>query len=392
MDGVYFMKKMLILLTFIILVFFNTILFAQADETMDVSGEYNAWPADGDNMVYGGEVSQGSNFPNYKIWKVTAQITDVNYDLFKFQNWSWGNQWLASSSGDGTADNVNLNSIITLYFDNSDPRDNMSIQGLTANWYYTFRFYDNGYSNSKGAVLATSANPISISSVQDYDKVSSGIAPHIKITLSGAKCAEENVLLVYTTDGWTSRRIVAAYLGENTTTYYAGIPAQTAGTTVTYFVLTSTKTAAQFGALTSDDERDLLTLSGNNNSSSNYSYIVGDFPIITEVMANPAPAGTGAASPEDEMEFVEIYNPTSSTIDLSNYDIYINGVKDDLTTWSAGKSASANLNDADPTINSMSLAAGQYAVILDSEYGITYNAYNFPSGCLVQILLLVLII
>ncbi len=338
---------------------------AQLDEILDLSGDFNSWPSDPDNMTYGGESSQAGDFPDYKIWYATIQISSASNNEFKFENWDWGNQW-------STEGNVNLNSI---YYDvtyNAGNLNNMALQSLTDGNYYTFRFYDEGYTgNCDFAVLETSASPISISSVQDLEKVSSGVAPHIKITLSASKSAEENVLVRYTTDGWSSSSVVKAY--GSGSTYYARIPEQSAGTTVEYYAITTTVSESTYGGYSSDYERDLVTLSGDNNGGSNYSYDVGDYPVVTEVMVNP--------TDEYEMEFVEIYNPTGSSIDVNSYDIGDGSSWDDIETWDSGKDASANLNDPDPTTNSTSIPANSYAVILDHDYGSSGETpYDFPAS------------
>lgn len=345
-----------------------------------VAGEINSWSTTRDTCV------KGDSWPNTNIWHRMVQITDANYDRFKWVRGTstddWGQQWVIGTDGvDGDAFATDAATAMT--YATSGNRDEISLQSMNANYYYYFRLSEDV---TKGAVLRTSAAPINISSVQDLDRVSAGLSPHIRITLSGAKSAEEKILLVYTANGWTSRSVVEAYVDpSSTTTYYARIPAQASGTTVQYYVVNTTVSASTFQGYSDDNTRNLMTITGANNAGSNYSYVVGNFPIITEVMPDPQ---DNAAS-DDELEYIELYNPTGSTIDLTGYSIRVGTTgayqSNTLVTWNTGKDASGNLNDNDPTTNSLSLAAGQYAVIVDPEYGKTAgNApYDFPSGCLI---------
>jgi len=85
----------------------------------------------------------------------------------------------------------------------------------------------------------------------------------ISLTLSATKCIEENVLVRYTTNNWSSSSIISASgIG---TSYTATIPKQSAGTTVNWYALTSTLSNPTI-------DIDFLTLSAMNNDGSNYSY------------------------------------------------------------------------------------------------------------------------
>ena len=72
--------------------------------------------------------------------------------------------------------------------------------------------------------------------------------------------------------------------------------------------------------------------------------------LITEVMANAKTEGTG--------EFIEIYNAGSSSVDLAGLIVTDGDDTDVLQSWSGG---------------STTLAAGEYAVIIDSDYASDYT-------------------
>ncbi|HPG32117.1 MAG TPA: hypothetical protein PLQ81_15125, partial [bacterium] len=120
------------------------------------------------------------------------------------------------------------------------------------------------------SILLTSAIPISISSVTSPSNVDSGQANTVYCVLSGSKCPEEKVLFVYTTDAWTNRTAIEASVSG--TNCSAVIPAQNAGTTVQFYVITTTVSAATYTGYSDDKTRGLMTLFWNNNTGSNYSY------------------------------------------------------------------------------------------------------------------------
>ncbi|MCX6842545.1 MAG: lamin tail domain-containing protein [candidate division WOR-3 bacterium] len=86
--------------------------------------------------------------------------------------------------------------------------------------------------------------------------------------------------------------------------------------------------------------------------------------VITEVMANPAGI-SGAHMPEDRNEFVELYNPTESAIDLYGWTINDGDAVDQLTKWT-----DTTILTEDPSlrINQTWLAPHHFAVVLDPEY------------------------
>lgn len=86
--------------------------------------------------------------------------------------------------------------------------------------------------------------------------------------------------------------------------------------------------------------------------------------VITEVMANPK-GGTGAHSPDDRNEFVEIYNAGRVAVDLYNYTLSDGDATDQIVAWEDSAILSSNPN---LVINSTWLRPGGYAVILDPEY------------------------
>jgi gliding motility-associated-like protein len=108
--------------------------------------------------------------------------------------------------------------------------------------------------------------------------------------------------------------------------------------------------------------------------------------IITEVMSNVRGSETGAGSPGDRNEYVEIYNISSDTVDLAEYWITDFDANDALCCWS---DSSLLIKNPGITINSTYLYPGHYGVILDSEYtdldtnGGYVQPYTFPESTLI---------
>jgi len=107
--------------------------------------------------------------------------------------------------------------------------------------------------------------------------------------------------------------------------------------------------------------------------------------VITEVMANPA-GKFGAHMPEDRNEFIELYNPTNTAIDLNEWTINDGDAPDVLTAWT---DSSLLAVDSSLIIGYSWLNPGGYAVVLDPEYTDTMavggyvQPYHFGANALI---------
>ncbi len=176
----------------------------------------------------------------------------------------WGNKWSNT--------NVTLNTPQNYQYQGGP---NNSINASTEG-YYTLNLADNGYGNSRGIVMLTSAAPVNITDVTQSPAAGSVLPTNtvdITITLSAPKSAEENVLVRYSTNSFSTSTIVAA-TGSGTT-YTATIPAQTNGTIVNYYAFTSTVAA---GSITGD--YNLQAIRYKNNSGSPYVYTSASLPPV----------------------------------------------------------------------------------------------------------------
>jgi autotransporter-associated beta strand protein len=225
-----------------------------------------------------------SNMPaNFKRYTVSAS-TDNGFKVLRWNdNWTagWGSGYhINAFDGSGvwslpyTGDNGPYSDLFLKSFGSSQQ---LSVVTRT----------DNTNETEKFGFMKTSATPITISAVSGgTSNVGSTDTVAITITLSGGKSGEEHILVRYTINDWASSSLVTA-TGSGTS-YTATIPAQSAGTTVKWYALTST--VSSLPATNSD--LDFLTLSVMNNSGSNYSYQVISAPTV----ANPTATSIATTS------------------------------------------------------------------------------------------------
>ncbi|MCX7784687.1 MAG: lamin tail domain-containing protein [candidate division WOR-3 bacterium] len=108
--------------------------------------------------------------------------------------------------------------------------------------------------------------------------------------------------------------------------------------------------------------------------------------VINEVMANPKGTNTSALSAEDRNEFIELYNITADTVDLSGWRIYDFQSYDNIIQWS---DTTLLIRYPNVVINSTLLPPYSFAIILDPEYtasnpvGGYIQPYQLPDSLLV---------
>ena len=176
----------------------------------------------------------------------------------------WNFQGIASA----TLDQVN---VITDYKAGNQMGLNMSNQG-----FYSFVFNDAGYTKNNAAFYVgyTEYAPVQLSNheriVNDDNSLS------ISIETSNVLSSSEYVYLRYTTQGaftasGTSTIVQAYKVGTGNTSYRAEIPAFSKGTTVSYYLFTSTvpfNTMVSF----SESEKSIAAINYDDNSGISYSY------------------------------------------------------------------------------------------------------------------------
>jgi hypothetical protein len=179
--------------------------------------------------------------------------------------------WLFTSGPAGTPYankwcevNVTMNTLQN-YVRNGGP-DNSII--VTNGRWYTMNWRDNGYNNTQAIFMETSAAPVNITSVVQ-SPLAANVTPSdpvvVTINTSNAPSPEERFYVRYTTNNYTTSTLVQFSMVGSTGT--ATIPALPNGSNVSYYVLSSTLTAAGIGV-----DYDMCTIHLNNNANSNYNY------------------------------------------------------------------------------------------------------------------------
>ncbi|HFA50320.1 MAG TPA: T9SS type A sorting domain-containing protein [Bacteroidetes bacterium] len=228
----------------------------------------NNWTGNGVAGIY-----RSLGTPNHKFTRIANSTGDNFYKIYNqsnntnndFNNPSGSKVWSGSLS-------INTEGTAFAYGDGNGGAGSYSI---TNGNYYTYCWEDVGTSsNAKAIVMETSAMPVTLDSRSQSpleSNVHEGQSVTVTLNLSGAPSTEEKFYLRYSTDGFTSYgTLLSPSSGSGTATQEFTIPSQTEGTTVTYYLLSST--LAGFGG--SSASTDLATIEFLRNGASNFSYTV----------------------------------------------------------------------------------------------------------------------
>lgn len=240
--------------------------FSQTQGSMYLAGDINSWSTTANPMTY-----RGLGTAN---WIVTIQATASNSSAgFKFENNSYTNQWSSNST-------VSLNTLTSWWWNSGN-----SVYDQVSGDYYTFTVEDvAANSNSQGYLMETAAAPVSITSVSQSPSSSIGSSQSVVVTVktSASPSSGENAFVRYSTDGWSTSSLAQVSFSGSTGT--ATIPAQTNGTSVSYYVFTTTLTSGEL----SSGNIDLATINYSNNGGSNYTYTVNDISLAVQMSSYSA--------------------------------------------------------------------------------------------------------
>lgn len=278
-------------------------------------GTWNGWTNPPSNNLALANPSQVTNGRVTKIttgtirWQTSFSVAASGADFI-----GGSYNWLFTSgtspnyfSNKWASVNVVMNSLQT-YTYNSGSDNSIT---LTNGKWYTMNWQDQGYANTSAIFMETSAEPVTITQVtQTPVGVTYTDAVQVNIQFSGTPSVEEKCYVRYSNDGWATSAIAAVNITTNTGT--STIPAQEAGVTVSYYVLTTTITnpASNF---------DMLTLKYNNNGGTNYHYeVFGDLCGVHVVSTSPVFPQVGTA-------VTLTFNAVAGNAALQNYagDVYV---------------------------------------------------------------------
>lgn len=244
--------------------------FAQifAPEGLNIPGQWNGWvnpPAQG--SVFGGVQSQGGiELITFRTRRYTTTVhcaedgdfTPGTYN-FLFTSGPLANPFQNKWANVVVAPNVIQPTVF------QGPNDNNIV--AEDNTYYTINFRDNGYANSEVAFLLTSQMPVEFTSISTFpNQVEAGESVNISATLDATPSNDQFFYLLYSTNNFTSSNLVS--LTVNGSTVSGTIPAQPEGSTVRFYLFSSSRS----GFATTD--YDLLTLRFINDNGDYFSYTV----------------------------------------------------------------------------------------------------------------------
>jgi hypothetical protein len=266
-------KLLLISLSVMLFLMLNPLALSQVwpPEGMNMPGDFNNWTNPPYINSFAGIQKTGGTFLVDASLATRRYRTTIHIDVSGADTSAGTYQWLFTSGPVGGYSNnkwsgvtVVMNTVQT--YIKEDPANNTIT--LSDGKYYNVNFKDNGYANTDAIWMETSAQPVTISSVTQLPlpgSVTSSTPVAVTVTLNTSKSAEENVYVRYTTDNWASSTLAeVSFIGASGT---ATIPAETGGTSVKYYIFSTTLTNPT-------SNYDLVTISHDNNSGLNYSYIV----------------------------------------------------------------------------------------------------------------------
>lgn len=204
------------------------------------------------NMTGGGGAGGGFLFTNGDVCGSTGQYT---------------NKWNFSGIGAGAVDNINNIQYVTS--GGNDMGLNMSTAGR-----YTFVMKDVGLAASGFYVGYTTNVPVSITHNSGTQQtINTDLSVTLTATISVTPSAQEKFYVRYktaTNDFSTGSSTISSFGTITGTTVTLTIPAQSPGTTVYYYVFSSTMSQASLQAL-SEGDKSYALLNFADNSGSNYS-------------------------------------------------------------------------------------------------------------------------
>ncbi|MBN2663617.1 MAG: T9SS type A sorting domain-containing protein [Bacteroidales bacterium] len=262
------MKRILSLLAILLLVSFSINAQIYDPEGLNMPGSWDGWANPPTNLAFasatqsGGDVNLISNLGQTHYQTIFSTPTDVSAGTytFKFTSGSanpWANQWAGNSS-------IEINNIENLTWANQEPYPGDNTITLGDNKYYVMNWENIGYADTRAIFMELNTAPVSLTDVSQNLTIPDPFED-VVVTVTTDNNPSEYVYVRYSNDGWATSSIVACNFTGTTGT--ATIPGQAEGADVEFYVFTTS-----ISNPTSD--YDLITITHNNNSGSNYSFTV----------------------------------------------------------------------------------------------------------------------
>lgn len=255
-----------------------------------VRGELNGWSGWSMTASFGGTFIYN-----------TGQISAASDAASEFKFFKDSNQWY----GNGSALNF-----AQIYTDFTASGGNSAFNHIQ-NRHYAFKW--NGGGN--GVLFQLSAAPVNISAVNRLPVAPTPVDPVlVTATTDATPPAEQALWLRYAVNGnWAGSTVLK--MSGSGMSYSATIPAQVNGAQVSYYVFSSGDVASIAGA-----DADLMTITANNNSGSNYGYTVASAPgviALTQARALWLDTNTIAWNAAAAASYRLLYDPDGGVTDAA---------------------------------------------------------------------------
>jgi hypothetical protein len=295
-------------------------------------GTKNSWVQDNTSKAYLKEgLGGGTNYYGYTTQLVENDELKITKGANYTYQWS-GGYWIPGTESGNFVWSIPQNG------------DNIIIKGdnigqLKDYTHLTVKEPVDG-SNVTIGFMTLESEPKTITNVSD-NYTSAGNSVTVAVTLSGAKAASEKVFVRYTSDGWTTSKVVEASSGSNP--YTAVIPGEdvTGTSDNTYYVLTTTFTLADNQ---SSEYYDIRTIHYHTNEGKNH-------PLPVELSVLKAKT-TGTS----------VVLNWSTAVEVNNYGFEIERL--DNTVWNTVGFVNSHGNSNSPqeySFTDKNLTPGKYA-------------------------------
>ncbi|MCA0447181.1 MAG: T9SS type A sorting domain-containing protein [Bacteroidetes bacterium] len=305
---------------------------------------YDLWLFDGVGPAPTAVTPKGVGNLSSATVVATATTTNAGYI---YRQTDWSNKWT-------NATNV-VNTAMT-FSSAGGPGSPDGRFSVTLDKYYTFNvptvpvFGDNV---TEFAILETAGSPTAISSLtRNFPTPTPSNMVEITVTLAASPGVDELVYVIYSTDAWSTYTAAAVFMEGNVG--FANIPAQTLGTTVSYYAMTSPVASASWGT-----SKDVLTLRLNNNGGLNYSYTVSAGPDET----NPTDVSDLSATADENLNKIVLTWSPVTEANFETYEIYYN---------TTGEVSTSDTKIDKTTLPSLGSIATSTATISGLNWGTTY--------------------
>jgi hypothetical protein len=238
------------------------------------------------NFVFHAEFVDSWSGPGYNFVNdiagypsITVQATSTD-DEFIIEADNYYNKW----DNYGTC---TLNVVTPFVFYGNtpsfDPGNSYLTDSTFIGKYYTTRIKNVGYVSTNVIIMETDSAPVNFGSVLPVQQspasnaVQANNVVDVMVTLDHERSPQEKVYIRYTIDNWATSQAVAVNFSTPTDIVgHASIPAQSAGTTVAYYAMTTT-----YDVTLGVGDYDLITLKQETNAGANYEYTVLFPPVGT---------------------------------------------------------------------------------------------------------------